>query len=232
MIPFAVSSDRGYPMASHKELKARQRRERHTHSPSVALRVHRALSWLGRAEKERADDDARFVFLWIAFNAAYATESHDSEMTEKRSFKSFLRTLMKLDTRGHLGYLIWREFPNSIRVLLKNEFVFTDFWQHHNERLTAAEWESRFKKSRRAAELALAGGDTLQVLSIVLARLYVLRNQLIHGGATWNGSVNRDQVRDCANLLGKLVPIVIEIMMDHPAHDWGAATYPVIERSS
>jgi hypothetical protein len=68
-------------MASHKELKARQRRERHAHSPSVALRVHRALSWLGRAEKERADDDARFVFLWVAFNAAYATESHDPEMT-------------------------------------------------------------------------------------------------------------------------------------------------------
>ena len=219
-------------MASHKELKARQRRERHTHSPSVSLRVHRALSWLGRAEKERADDDARFVFLWIAFNAAYATESHDPEMTEKRSFKSFLRTLIKLDTHGHLGYLIWREFPNSIRMLLKNEFVFTDFWQHHTGQLTAAEWESRFKKSRRAAELALAGGDTLQVLSIVLARLYVLRNQLMHGGATWNGSVNRHQVRDCANLLGKLVPIVIEIMMDHPEHDWGVATYPVINRTA
>jgi hypothetical protein len=72
----------------------------------------------------------------------------------------------------------------------------------------------------------------LQVLSIVLARLYVLRNQLIHGGATWNGSVNRHQVRDCANLLGKLVPIVIEIMMDHPEHDWGVATYPVINTAT
>ena len=85
---------------------------------------------------------------------------------------------------------------------------------------------------RRAAELALAGGDTLQVFSIVLARLYVLRNQLLHGGATWNGAVNRAQVRDCANLLGKLVPIVIEIMMDHPKHDWGAATYPVVKDSA
>jgi hypothetical protein len=39
-------------------------------------------------------------------------------------------------------------------------------------------------------------------------------------------------VRDCANLLGKLVPIVIEIMMDHPKHDWGAATYPVVKDSA
>jgi hypothetical protein len=113
-------------------------------------------------------------------------------------------------------------------MLLKNEFVFKDFWKYQNGLLTADEWESHFKKSRRAAELALAGGDTLKVLLIVLKRLYVLRNQLIHGGATWDSAVNRDQVRDCANLLGKLVPIIIEIMMDHPQHNWGAATYPVV----
>ena len=219
-------------MASHKELKARQRRERDTHSPSVVLRVHRALSWLARAEKERSDDDARFVFLWIAFNAASATENHDGELTEASSFRTFLRTLVKLDTSGRLGHLVWREFPGSIRILLKNEFVFKDFWQYQNGLLTADEWGSHFKKSRRAAELALAGGDTLKVLLIVLKRLYVLRNQLIHGGATWDSAVNRDQVRDCANLLGKLVPIIIEIMMDHPQHNWGAATYPVVNTTA
>jgi hypothetical protein len=219
-------------MASHKELKARQRLESHTHSPSVVLRVHRALSWLGRAEKERSDDDARFVFLWIAFNAAYAAENHDGEMTEASSFRTFLRTLVKLDQGGRLGYIVWREFPSSIRLLLKNEYVFREFWQYQSGLLTADEWESRFKKSRRAAELALAGGDTLKVLLIVLKRLYVLRNQLIHGGATWNSGVNRAQVRDCANLLGKLVPIIIEIMMDHPQHDWGAAIYPVVKSST
>jgi hypothetical protein len=169
------------------------------------------------------------LFLLIAFNAAYAIDSHDPDMTEKRSFKTFLRTLMKLDQSGRLGHLVWQEFTSSIRLLLRNQFVFADFWRHHNGLLTAAEWERRFKSSRRAAELALAGGDTLQVLSIVLARLYVLRNQLLHGGATWNSDVNRAQVRDCANLLNKLVPIVIEIMMDHPKHDWGAATYPVVK---
>jgi hypothetical protein len=34
---------------------------------------------------------------------------------------------LKLEVNGRLGYLVWREFPNSIRVLLKNEFVFKDF---------------------------------------------------------------------------------------------------------
>jgi hypothetical protein len=41
--------------------------------------------------------------------------------------------------------------------------------------------------------------------------------------------VNRDQVRDCANFMGKLVPVVIELMMDHPKTLWGTAVYPVVE---
>jgi len=64
-----------------------------------------------------------------------------------------------------------------------------------------------------AARKALAQHDTAGVLSIALSRLHTLRNQLMHGGATWNSSVNRDQIRDCGDLLGKLVPLVIEIMM-------------------
>jgi hypothetical protein len=43
----------------------------------------------------------------------------------------------------------------------------------------------------------------------------------MHGGATWGSSVNRDQIRDCVNILGKLVPLVIEIMLDHPDTLWG-----------
>lgn len=70
--------------------------------------------------------------------------------------------------------------------------------------------------------------DTSRVLAIVLSRIYTLRNQLIHGGATWNSSVKRDQIRDCSKILGRLVPIVIEIMLDNPQELWGQPCYPVI----
>lgn len=56
----------------------------------------------------------------------------------------------------------------------------------------------------------------------------MLRNQLVHGGATWNGGANRDQVRDGAAVLSWLLPIFIDIMMDNPSRDWGN-DYPVIE---
>ena len=57
-----------------ERLKERQRAERHDWPENLGLRVHRALSWLHRAEQlaRSGDLDGELIFLWIAFNAAYA----------------------------------------------------------------------------------------------------------------------------------------------------------------
>ena len=83
--------------------------------------------------------------------------------------------------------------------------------------------------SQRLIGTAIKQFDTGRILSIVFDRLYVLRNQLVHGGSTWNSSVNRSQVRDGAAVLGWLLPIFIDIMMDHHDRDWGRPFYPVVE---
>jgi len=61
-----------------------------------------------------------------------------------------------------------------------------------------------------------------------MRRLYQMRNQLIRGGATYKSSVNRDQIIDSANLLSRLIPLIIEIMLDHPDEAWGEIYYPVV----
>ena len=58
---------------NYEELKERHRAEREGYPPNLSLRVHRALSWLDRAEQLAEDADGQFILLWIAFNAAYAT---------------------------------------------------------------------------------------------------------------------------------------------------------------
>ena len=68
----------------------------------------------------------------------------------------------------------------------------------------------------------------MRVLSNVFDRLYVLRNQLVHGGSTWNSDINRDQVRDGAAILEFLVPVFVDVMMDNPQEDWGRPFYPVV----
>ena len=58
---------------NYDAIRARHRAVRDGYPPDLNLRLHRALSWLKRAEMAE-DDDGRFIFLWIAFNAAYARE--------------------------------------------------------------------------------------------------------------------------------------------------------------
>ena len=216
----------------YERLKARQRAERRTHHPNLALRVHRALSWLGRAEQFaiQVDPDAQFVFLWIAFNAAYATEIDERyRLSEQQTFRAFLDKLASLDAERRLEALVWNEFPGSIRLLLDNPYVFQEFWSFHNGVIPEDQWKHSFAAAKRAAKAALGNRDTVSVLSIVLSRIYTLRNQLMHGGATWNSAVNREQIRDCNQLMARLVPAVIEIMLDHPEAPWGDACYPVVD---
>lgn len=213
---------------SFQRLKERQRAERDNYSDGLSLRVHRALSWLQRAE-QCDDNDSRFVFLWIAFNAAYAFEIDESiRLSEQEAFKLFLEKLFSLDAQKRLDHLVWQEFSGSIRILLDNPFVFQSFWEHQNGKISAEQWAERFANGKRIAQQALASGNTPLLLGIVFSRMYTLRNQLIHGGATWNSSVNRDQLRDCVNLLSKLTPLIIELMMDNPQTLWGDACYPVV----
>ena len=66
------------------------------------------------------------------------------------------------------------------------------------------------------------------MLGVVLDRLYVLRNQLMHGGATWNSKVNRQQVKDGCSIMMTLMPAIIETMMGAKDEDWGEIFYPVV----
>jgi len=212
----------------HAALKQRHRLVRDGHPTNLTLRIHRALSWLNRAEQAE-DADGKFIFLWIAFNAAYAQEL-DDHISDKATFTAFLQKLCDLDTGKRIDGLIWKEFSGSIRTLLDNPYVFHLFWEFQRGRIDEGEWKDRFASAKKSAQIALASGNTPALLSVMFNRLYTLRNQLIHGGATWDGKVNRDQLRDCTRLLGKLVPVIIAVMMDNPNALWGEAVYPVVDQ--
>ena len=218
---------------THKHLKQRQRAERDGHPINLGLRVHRALSWLHKAEQCDEDLDAQFIFLWIAFNAAYANEfDNDNRYFEKEVFTNFLKRLCEFDKANKLYELIWKEFPKSIRVLLDNEYVYQPFWDYQNKKISQDRWKKQFEKAKKQVNQALASKNTTQVLAVIFNRLYTLRNQLIHGGATWNSRTNRDQLRDSVAILGKLVPIIIELMLDNADSLWGEPCYPPLRQNS
>ena len=77
--------------------------------------------------------------------------------------------------------------------------------------------------------MALANKDTDSVLLIVFDRLYTLRNQILHGGATYNSSANRKQLRDGCAILQQCVPLILSVMQDNPDEDWGKPFYPFVK---
>lgn len=213
----------------YKTLKDRQHELTDTLPQDVYLRVHRSLSWL-KAADEASSPDAKFIFLWIAFNAAYAQElKSGQELMKRDSFKEFLGSLLRLDRDDTIYGIVWKNYSGKIRLFIDNQHVTRYFWDFHNGRLTEAEWIKKFDKSRAMAQRALAIKDTAVFVGILFDRLYVLRNQLVHGGATWKSKVNRDQVRDGSHILQDIVPAIIHIIMENPSEPWGKPCYPPVE---
>lgn len=189
------------------------------------MRIHRAISWLARAEQEADDQDARFVFLWIALNAAYAKE-FGFEQSERDQTRAFIEKVLACDRTGRLQDAVFRQFTGPIRTLVENKFVFEPFWRALRAHDSSDAWEQQFTSGKRLAMKALMERQTGLVLSIVLDRLHVLRNQLVHGGATWNSAANRTQVKDSAAILSTIMPIIIDVMMGEGDADFGAIAYP------
>ena len=195
----------------------------------LQLRIHRALSWIERASLSPDDEDAEFMFFWVAFNALYA--KHNTEWTfsgERTAFADYFAIVTDLDTDNLIYDVIWKRFPESIRILLDNKFVYQPFWNHYNKIQGYENWEESFERSKEMTRRALGRGDAPLILSTLFDRLYVLRNQLFHGAATWKGTVNRPQVQDGARIMSFLLPIFVKLMIDNPQTDWGVPVYPVV----
>lgn len=211
---------------THDSLKERHRELRDTLPESGSLRVHRALSWLKAADGAE-NDDAKYIFLWIAFNAVYAQEiSKGDNFSEKGTFQDFLARLIAVDSDDLLYDLIWNNYSGKIRLFIDNPYVSQQFWDFQTGRLSEAEWKRRFDGSKRAAQIALTQKDAATFAGILFDRLYMLRNQLVHGGATWESGVNREQVRDGSRILADLIPAIIYLVMENPSEEWGIPCFP------
>ncbi len=206
----------------------------------LALRTDRAISWLEGAacehrpgEASGGDPDAAFIFLWIAFNAAYAAEIEtDRKLArERKLFGDYFKKLHKLDEDNAIYDAIWSKFSGPVRLLLDNKYLYGPYWKKVAGKPGGKNWEEGFSKSKKKAYSALSKGNANVVLEVLFDRLYVLRNQLLHGGAKWGSTLNRENVCDGVNILSHLVPIFVELMLKKPGDTkWGKLEYPPLNR--
>ena len=203
-----------------KKLKGGSFPENHT------IRIHRAISWLKQAEKE-ANVDMKFIALWISFNACY---SHDLQglktKTEREKLKEFVAKLVQCDG-DRLYNVFWNIYSGPVRNLIDTKFLFEPFWTY--QRGESDDYTRAFEKSNQATLQLLSNKNVAELMLQVLERLYCLRNQLIHGGATFGSKLNRTTLRDANNILLHVVPIIIDFLLEENSVDWGEINYPVIK---
>ncbi len=212
-----------------KTLTRKHRIARDGLDDNLNVRLHRSLSWLRPAESALDNEcwDEAFVYYWISFNAIYSVEQHDRTVrSEKDIFSDFFVTIRGLDDHQTLYDWIWNGLTGSIHTLIKNKYVYRPFWDSLND--PEIDWKSQLEQSVRHFSFAFKRQDTIMILCIIFDRLYVLRNQIIHGNAARNSRRNRAQIRDGVKIMAFLIPVFIDLMIENPEAKWSAPTYPPI----
>ena len=154
---------------THDGLQKKARDAWHTLPSGLRLRMRRAMSWIERAEKETDDQDAAFIFYWIAFNALYGQDTSDvSETTERTVFNDYFDKIICLEANHEIYDAIWQRFSGPIRNFMNNEYVYQPFWKHQNQVQGYEDWEIWFSREKSSLMGALARQDTKAILKSAL----------------------------------------------------------------
>ncbi len=194
-------------------------------------RMRRARSWLARSQDNGVPDEDGFLFLWIAFNAAYGRSyiERGENFAEYRLYTAFMRRVIALDmANGIKNYLITE--ITDVQTLIKNKYIFEPFWQYMRGQRGRDDWEARLTRRNLRVLRKWGEGDAMEMLREILFRLYTLRNQLMHGGATYQTGQGRRQLRDGRKIMSHLVPLILQVMqadIDKDPHTraWGEVAY-------
>lgn len=207
----------------------------------LTIRIHRSCSWLNRAQVVAQDSgleglDDQLVFLWIAFNALYGQWDQDTNHPAKdiQSVRDFISRATKLDElHGIKAYeSLLAEQQTLAERLFDNVYLDHYFWRGLEE---GASDEETWKNMPRKGRAYLNEGQTERALDrLLLYRVYQLRCQLVHGGGTHGGRLNRESVADCGRFLHLFLDRSFDILL-HPQcaptfrESLGSICYPPVQ---
>ena len=220
-------------------LRAKYELKKDILSANRKVRISRGLSWVECAQELGANaPDVAFVFHWSGFEALYSEPRpslYDDAKTER---DAFLDIVFGLDVgQDALIYnSVIASESKTILTLVANAYTFTPFWKRYHageNSQSPHEWADSLigDVKRTLANFERREGGTQDTLEVLFDRLRELRNELVHGGATWGDSANRDQVKDGDRIMSRLLPVFLDLMMDYPDRFSNAdVNYPPPER--
>ena len=182
-------------------------------------RIARMDTWISHAEAAAGDDDThlRFLFYWIAYEAAYQTypvAGHGGKARESLHWK-----LADRDT-GRLQGILYAKKHDVLRILRLRQ-AHPYFWYKPEKNTsvgTVKEWNRIFSGKVERAEKHLDKARSgrreaiRETLNDLFLNLSVVRNQIVHGASAGSGGWGRTQYELGAKLLKALIPCFREVI--------------------
>ena len=192
-------------------------------------RVARMTAWikLAAAERSASDDNAhvRFVFYWIAYEAAYQTYQAEGPSPHISERKAFHHRATWHD--GNRLQEILTQHRESIVKLLALRQVDREFWYQGDQSATSdAKWDSGFRRRVKKAVNRLDNLETEHTLNDLFENLSIVRHQIVHGGSAGIQSRGLSQVLWGVELLAALIPRFCASIESNPEEDWGSPPFP------
>ncbi len=197
----------------------------------LADRVTRAASWISAASKlPRSQKHEAFIFFYIALNAMYGRRQYEGTKTEAREDrKRFIARLLRigeLDARSG-GSILPAALTASLgqaKTLIADQFLTDDYFRGAPLQKVRADCRLDL---RRALD-AWSHRDPRGLLDLLLHRLTVLRNRVMHGCVTYGAaSKGLPSVVVGLAVIRVLVPAFHRLMRQYGHHVvWDPIPYP------
>ena len=199
-------------------------------------RIKRMDTWISHAEAASGDDDThlRFLFYWIAYEAAYQTHETGEAERHGEGRRELHRKLARHD-RGKLQSILHAQSDNIVRILELRQAdpSFWKRWEEDAECGTPEEWKTAFGRRVGSAKKRLneaVRSGVKKAISATLNNLFrnlsVVRNQIVHGASAGQDSHGRTQVILGAWLLKAFIPCFRDAIKANIHEDWGEPPYP------
>jgi hypothetical protein len=195
-------------------------------------RVRRADSWMKAAARLQKDQlHETFLFLYIAFNCLYGRRQYDEDEGKiGEDLKTFFRKIVTLaeydkkDGERALEKAI-AECRGDGAILIRDRFLDNRYWRRD---LPVRPLHEQLKSDAKTALEQLAAGDPGEFLLLTFRRVSVLRNQIMHGCATYGpGSAGRPSVAIAVRVMNVMIPAFHSMIRNYGSHvEWDPIPYP------
>lgn len=186
---------------------------------AICIRIHRACSWLQRTEQlAESELDERLILQWIAFNSLYGRWNRSGRAPEPDSetIHEFLNHILDLDELDRIPTLLDAE-RKCVLAIFEDDYLADYFWEDGR----------RSGAVRHKVPGWYVEGRYGLILEKLVDRIYLLRCQLVHGAATFNGKLNRKALQQCTGFLDQLIRTFILTIIEYGAEEnWGPLCYP------